>query len=266
MKDLLFLKLGGSLITDKNIAHSARLEVMERIAGEIARSLKVNPGLKLLLGHGSGSFGHIAARKFNTRDGVKTSREWQGFAEVWQEARALNTIMIETLARAGLPVITFSPCSQVITRSHLVENWDVSGINTALENGLLPIVYGDVVFDKLIGGTILSTEEQFEYLATKLKPARILLAGIEPGVWQDFPARNGLFQLITPTRIELVDKYLSVSESPDVTGGMRSKVYSMLNLVKSGHCDEVCIFSGREDESIFNAITGLCSGTTISLE
>lgn len=105
----------------------------------------------------------------------------------------MNTIVMETLARAGLPVITFSPCSQVITRSHLVENWDVSGINTALENGLLPLVYGDVVFDKLIGGTILSTEEQFEYLATKLKPARILLAGIEPGVWQDFPARNGLF-------------------------------------------------------------------------
>lgn len=266
MKDLIFLKLGGSLITDKNVAHLARLDVIERITGEIALALQAKPSLKLLVGHGSGSFGHIAAQKFNTIDGVKTPAEWRGFLEVWQEARALNTIMMKSLARAGLPVITFSPCSQVTTRNHRVIHWDITGINTALENGLLPLVYGDVVFDAQIGGTILSTEDQFEYLAEELKPERILLAGIEPGIWQDFPHRNEIFQRITPSQLPAVDKHLAASESPDVTGGMRSKVYSMLSLIESGHSDEVCIFSGQEDGSIFDAINGDCTGTTICLD
>jgi len=266
MKDLIFLKLGGSLITDKNIAHYARLEVIKRIAGEIAHTLQVKPGMKLLVGHGSGSYGHIAAQKFNTIDGVKTPSEWRGFAEVGREARALNTIVMESLAQAGLPVITFSPCSQVTTRNHQVIQWEMTGINTALKNGLLPLVYGDVVFDLQIGGTILSTEDLFEYLAAELKPERILLAGIEPGIWQDFPDRSEIFKRITPHHLPSIDKHLAASISPDVTGGMRSKVYSMLNLIESGYCHEVCIFSGQEDNSIFDAINGDCTGTTICLD
>jgi isopentenyl phosphate kinase len=55
---LVFLKLGGSLITDKNQAHTARLDVLERMAFEIAAARAQDQDLKIVLGHGSGSFGH----------------------------------------------------------------------------------------------------------------------------------------------------------------------------------------------------------------
>lgn len=266
MNELVFLKLGGSLITDKDTPHSARYDGIARIAQEIASGLRANPGMKLLIGHGSGSFGHFAARRFGTRDGVSTPDQWRGFAAVWREAKALNTFVLETLADAGLPVVGFSPCSQVLTASHKIVAWDTTQIQLALENGLLPLVYGDVVFDTEIGGTILSTEEQFEYLAGKLLPTRILLAGIETGIWKGFPQRAEIFHHITPANVSEVSNHLAASESPDVTGGMRSKVNGMLDLVRTGLCKEVCIFSGLPEGSVLDALSGICTGTRISLD
>lgn len=266
MNDLVFLKLGGSLITDKDTPHSARYAVITRIAQEIAFGLRANPGIKLLVGHGSGSFGHFAARQYSTRDGVSTPDQWRGFAAVWREAKALNTFVLEALADAGLPVVGLSPCSQVLTASHEITVWDTTQIHIAVNNGLLPLVYGDVVFDTALGGTILSTEEQFGYLAGQLRPSRILLAGIETGIWRDFPRREHIFHHITPANFPEVEKHLAASESPDVTGGMQSKVAGMLNLVLDGACNEVCIFSGLAEGSISSALSGNCVGTKISLE
>lgn len=264
MKELVFLKLGGSLITDKNTPHHARLDVINRLASEIAAALHDNPGLKLLVGHGSGSFGHVPAKKYHTRDGVSTPEEWRGFAEVWQEAKALNSIVMEALVGSGFPAIAFSPCAQVLTRSHNIIEWNTTQILRSIENDLVPIIYGDVVFDSGIGGTILSTEEQFEYLAGVFKPTRILLAGIEPGVWKSFPERDDFYITVSPSNLEDIDNHLASSESIDVTGGMRSKVHSMMNLVLAGNCNEIFIFSGLEPGSVYNMLSGKCNGTRIT--
>ena len=102
------LKLGGSLITDKNRAHTARIGTIRRLAEEIY-SVREHGPFPLIIGHGSGSFGHIPAKKYGTRDGVHTDAEWAGFAEVHAEAVSLNRIVTDTLREAGLPVISFVP-------------------------------------------------------------------------------------------------------------------------------------------------------------
>ena len=97
---LTLLKLGGSLITDKNRPHTPRLEVLARLAEEIAAARRQRPGLRLLLGHGSGSFGHVPAQKYGTCQGVHSADEWQGFVEVWHQAAALNRLVMEALRAA----------------------------------------------------------------------------------------------------------------------------------------------------------------------
>lgn len=266
MKQLIFLKLGGSLITDKNLPRHARMDVLERLAGEIALVIKEQPDLKLLLGHGSGSFGHIPANHYKTRDGVSSSEQWRGFTEVWHEARALNSIVMETLRANGIPAVAFPPCAQVLADSHKVSHWETTQITRSIAQGIMPVVYGDVVFDREIGGTILSTEEQFEYLAADLKPARILLAGIENGVWKDFPLRNEMIDTITPRSLSAIDPWLASSISPDVTGGMRSKIHSMMNLILARHCQEVLVFSGTTTGNVYRGLKGEKLGTRISLE
>lgn len=72
---LTFVKLGGSLITDKRGEQAYRAEVMARTAAEIAQAYATER--PLLIGHGSGSFGHVAAQKYGTAQGVRTPEEWR---------------------------------------------------------------------------------------------------------------------------------------------------------------------------------------------
>lgn len=266
MRNIIFLKLGGSLITDKDRPHTVRSEVLERIAAEIAEALQLNPQLRLLIGHGSGSFGHIPAKKYNTRQGVNSPQEWLGFTEVWREAITLNSLVMKALHKAGIPAISFSPCAQALAVDGMIHDWDTVQIRSALIHGIVPVVYGDVAFDSLRGGTILSTEEQFEFLSAEFEPERILLAGIEPGVWSDFPQKTSIIPKITPDSLIDLGESLTKSASPDVTGGMKSKVQTMMGLVEKGSCREMFIFSGQEPGLITKAISGEWVGTRLCLE
>lgn len=263
-KQLVFLKLGGSLITDKARAHSANIRVIRQIACELMDLRTAFPELRILLGHGSGSFGHVPAAKYGTRDGVRSRENWQGFVEVWQEARALNVILMQELISAGLPAITFSPVSQVIASGKQIIQWDMALIAAALDNGLLPVIHGDVLFDRVLGGTILSTEEMFVYLASHLHPDQIWIAGIEDGIWADYPDRHHLIDRVTPGSLPEFNKFLTGSEHQDVTGGMRSKIHEMCSLVATGSCQKITIFSGMESGNLGKILSGEKIGTVIT--
>jgi isopentenyl phosphate kinase len=260
---LFFLKLGGSLITDKNRPQTPRPEALARLSGEIAAALDLYPGLQLILGHGSGSFGHVAAKRHGTRQGVHSPQGWLGFAEVWRDAAALNHIVLDALHTAGLPAISFPPSSSVTSQDGIVAGWDLYPIRSALRSGLLPVIFGDVVFDTVRGGTILSTEDLFDQLARQLRPDRLLLAGIEPGVWADYPACTNLVPEITPANIGQVTPALGESAATDVTGGMASKVREMLALVQAMPSLEVLIFSGETPGLVRAALGGDFVGTAI---
>lgn len=261
--NLQFLKLGGSLVTDKTRPHTPRLNVLKRLADEIAVARRRDEQMRLILGHGSGSFGHIPARKYGTRLGVHTSAEWDGFMEVWREAVALNRLVIDALAQSGLPAIPFPPSASVVSADGQVLLWELAPLQAALEAGLLPVVYGDVVFDTVRGGTILSTEDLFGYLARGLHPLRILLAGLEPGVWADYPACTRLLAEITPASFEGIAPALGGSQATDVTGGMASKVRQSLVLATRLPGLEVRIFSGESPGAVEKALLGQPVGTLV---
>ncbi|MFO7944229.1 MAG: isopentenyl phosphate kinase [Anaerolineales bacterium] len=261
--DTVFLKLGGSLITDKSQPRSPRKGVLARLAQEIAAARKEKPDLNIVLGHGSGSFGHTSGQKYHTRDGVHSLQEWEGFTDVWFDAADLNHIVMETLHDAHIPALSFPPSSSVYTQSREVIHWNTTPLEQALEKKLLPVVYGDVVFDKEIGGTILSTEEIFVYLTRKLKPQTILLAGQDPGVWADYPKCTEVIPEITPQTYPSLRSNFQEATTTDVTGGMASKVKEMVHLVQSAGELEVWIFSGRKKDQLFQALIGQHQGTHI---
>jgi len=264
LEKLTFLKLGGSLITDKDRPNTPRPDVLARLASEIAGARQAQPGLPLILGHGSGSFGHTAARKHNTRQGVRDRAGWDGFFEVWKEARALNQIVVAALTAAGLPVIAFPPSAAVMARDGQPVSWDLAPIQAALSAGLIPLVNGDTIFDEKLGGTILSTEDLFFYLAHQFKPGRILLAGREEGVWADYPTRSRLIKTINPQNFSSYAAQIVGSASVDVTGGMVEKVQRMLDLVTTLPSFEAVIFSGLQPGAVAKVLGGFKTGTTIS--
>jgi isopentenyl phosphate kinase len=260
---LVFLKLGGSLITDKEKPYTPRPAILADLAAQIAAALQHNPDLRIILGHGSGSFGHQAASQYGTRQGVTGPAAWRGFAEVWYQAATLNRIVVEALRAAGLAIVALAPIASVIAEDGRVRAWNLGALRAALDNGLLPVVYGDVIFDRRRGGTILSTEDLFAHLAPRLRPRRILLAGREAGVWADYPARTRLLTEITPQTFAAQAEGLGKAAGADVTGGMESKVRQMMDLVRRLPGLEVSIFSGETSENVRKALGGENPGTLL---
>ena len=243
MSDLTFLKLGGSLLTDKTEREALRADVLARLAAEIAAARRANPDLKLLLGHGSGSFGHTAAARHGTRSGVTGPEQWYGFADVSDAAARLNRAVIAALLAAGVPAVGLPPSASAVVADCTIRELAVAPIQAALAAGLLPVVFGDVAFDTVRGGTIISTEEIMDYLALEMRPARLLLAGETPGV---LDAAGQLVPLINRANYEALRPALGGSRGADVTGGMASKVVAMLDLAEKIPGLTIHIFSGLE--------------------
>lgn len=267
---LTLLKLGGSLITKKTEVSTVNTPLLQSACEQIAKAVKDFPDLKLIVGHGSGSFAHQAGAKYETIKGLAPGSDtvdrqyfWHGFFEVYKQAHLLNEVVVKVLKQAGVPAINFPPAALVVTSNRVIVKWDTENIEMALENGFVPIIFGDVIFDHSMGGTILSTEDLFEYLTDQLNPTRILLAGIEEGVWSDYPANQKLIEVINHQTYPQVHTVLGGSHATDVTGGMNSKVNQMLKLT-SRHPDlDVRIFSGVSSHNIYKAIAGIPLGTLI---
>ncbi|MFN3491781.1 MAG: isopentenyl phosphate kinase [Anaerolineales bacterium] len=262
--EIILLKLGGSLITDKDTAYTPRLDKLKELAAEIKTVLDLNPTWSLILGHGSGSFGHVPAKKHGTRNGVQTAEQWYGFAEVRYQAAELNRFVVQSLLEAGLPAVPFPPSASMISDNRKVIHHNVLTIQKALDVNLLPVVQGDVAFDESLGGTILSTEDVFTFLIEKFNCSRILLAGIEAGVWEDFPARTKLMKQIQVSTYEKMRAGIKGSVSTDVTGGMKAKVEEMLSIIKKNKNLTAQIFSAEEKGFLTRALQGENVGTLLT--
>lgn len=251
MTDVLFLKLGGSLITDKTGVEMVRAGVLAQLAQEIQQARAARPDLKLVLGHGSGSFGHVAAARHGTRLGVKSPEQWAGFTEVSAAALRLNRLVVEALLAAGVPAIPISPSASVTCADGRITHITPEPSRYALAAGLLPVTHGDVAFDTVRGGTIVSTEEVMMALAETLRPSWLLLAGETDGVYD---LAGQVIPHVTSATFPEIEAALGGSRGTDVTGGMASKVRSMLALTAQHPYLTVRIFSGLRPGNVYEVL------------
>ncbi|HZD10186.1 MAG TPA: isopentenyl phosphate kinase [Candidatus Binatia bacterium] len=259
----LFLKLGGSLITDKTAVETVRQGVLDRLAAEIAKARRMRPEMQLLIGHGSGSFGHSAAARYQTQVGVDGDEQWMGFCQVSAAAARLNRLVCEALLQAGVPAASMQPSASAVCDNGALVEMATKPVEAALKSGLVPLVYGDVAFDRVKGGTIISTEKVLSFLSTRLKPSWLLLAGDTPGVYDSSgrPVRQ-----ITPATVGEIEGALGASAGTDVTGGMAGKVRDMLALVQAEQSLAIRIFSGKDPGRLQAVLLdpGQAAGTLIT--
>lgn len=262
--ETIFLKLGGSLITEKTRQETPRLDVLRRVAEEIAVALRANTGLRLVLGHGSGSYGHFAAERYGIHLGCLA--DWRGYAETAAAAARLNRLVVDTCLAAGVPVVPVQPSASARTAGGELAELLTWPIGVLLDRGLVPVVYGDVALDEMRGCSIISTEQIFDYLARRLVPQRILLAGEVDGVYTADPQHEPAARpvpLLLPATWQAAEELLAGSRGVDVTGGMHSKVRQMLSLIESVPGLQVSIFSGLQPGRVEAALLGNAGGTLL---
>jgi isopentenyl phosphate kinase len=234
LSELVLLKLGGSVITDKTLPFTARTDVIERLAAEIKNALdERGDDLQLIIGHGAGSFGHEAAARYQTHKGAMGADSWLGFAEVAAVAAELNHLVMQILRQAGVPAIKFQPSASTRTRGEQLMYFETFPLKEVLNHGLVPVVYGDVSVDANQGMSIVSTEKLFDNLARELSPSRIILVGQVDGVYSQDPLQYPdaeLIEDIDNSNWDKVEAKLGGSHGVDVTGGMFTKVREMYHL------------------------------------
>lgn len=235
---LTFVKLGGSVITDKTGQEAPDLPTIRRLAAELRAALdQAGPADRLIVGHGSGSFGHTYARRYGVHTGISAGGDWMGFALTAAAALRLNRIVVDELIAAGVPALALQPSATLLSAAGRLVAWDTAAVARALERGLVPIVHGDVAFDREQGSAIVSTEQLLEALidTPSLRPGRVVLVG-EAGVYTADPrAHPGAERIprIDAGNIDAVLRGAGASHGVDVTGGMRGKVELMWRLVQA---------------------------------
>ena len=248
MKNLVFVKLGGSLITDKSKPYTTRDDVIKRLCKEIHESRK-GKDFTLLIGHGGGSFPHISASKYETHKGVINEKSWEGFVRVQNDAATLNRIIVSSLIEAGENAISIQPSASCIARNDSIIEWYTKPIETSLSKGLIPVPYGDVCLDEKKGCCIISTEEIFRFLSERLKPERIIMMGKTDGV---LDSKGETIKEITKKNFKDIKQSLDSSDGvADVTGGMVLKVEKALEVGI-----EVEIINGLKPELLKRSLLG----------
>jgi isopentenyl phosphate kinase len=233
--DLILLKLGGSLITDKARPETPRREVIGRLAGEIARAAQ-DSSFRLIVGHGSGSFGHVAARESGIAGGLRSADQLPGVSRTQERAAALHRIVIEALLEAGALPYSIAPSSCLIADGGRPAGFSAEPLLLALDRGLLPVLYGDVVMDRAWGVSICSTERLFETLARTLLDhgktiRRALWLGETDGLHD---AGGRTVPRITAEGFGEAQKAIGAPSGTDVTGGMLHRVEAALVLARLG--------------------------------
>ncbi|GBC69982.1 Acetylglutamate kinase [archaeon HR01] len=248
MSDLVVLKLGGSVITDKSTPLSFRGEVMARIGREIARCWPT----PLVVVHGGGSYGHPIAKEYSLDTGFREQRQLEGFVKTIQSMRMLNKLVTESLIEVGIGALGMPASLLFITNRDQIETAHLDIIFSSLDLGVIPVTCGDAVFDRSKRFTILSGDSIAVYLAKTLKARRLVFAVDVDGVYHidRQTGRRTLLESLTYRRHET----LLYRDVEDVTGGMFEKVETAFEASRAGV--EVVLVNGLVEGRVEEAVKG----------
>jgi len=251
-RSLVVVKLGGSLLTRKREVEKLRPKVLHRLAEELAEVRSAD----LVVLHGAGSFGHPGAARFGLaaapvgpRPGAERLR---GAAIVGAEVRRLHLAVLRELVAAGAAPWSIPLSGVARNRGGLLAELDAAPFLRALERGMMPVSFGDVVPDETWGVSILSADTAATELARRLKPTRVVFATDVPGVLEGPP--GGRRAVVPEVTEGLLTQLRPRPGATDVTGGIRAKLDAMLAIARTGA--DAALISGLTDGAVSRAVRG----------
>lgn len=258
--EVTLVKFGGSIITDKSKPMTPRAEAIASLAKQVAELLSQEPKRHLILGTGAGSYGHYQVIRHGLRDGMRTRKQRMGFAAAQSAVAALNRLVVEELIRCDVPAVSVAPSA--ISVAGYGKKFFSASLIEMVRQGLVPVVYGDIIVHPERGCVVYSTETVFDEIITSMESegARVRAVvhlGTAPGVYD---ATGKVIPLITRSNWETVQRHLHHTEGYDVTGGMRHKVEQGLRYAEKKIV--VAIVGGEGKSALFDALSGK-SGTRI---
>jgi len=254
MKPLYILKIGGSVATYKNrTGVSVRKSLLEKVARAIKLAQK-KESFDLILIHGAGSVGHKMAHKYGFKEGTKDDKtKWYGALQTRVMDQKLNSAIAEIFVSASVRVVSANTASLVIQKNKVIVDFNLDVIKEAIAQNCIPLLYGDMVFDKTLGMSICSGDALAPYLAKQLHAQKILFATDVDGIFNKDPYLFKDAQLIEKIDLnEINDKEKNIavgdSHNVDVTGGLAGKLKN-ITLKHAQALQSIEIFNGMNEKN-----------------
>lgn len=227
------IKVGGAAITKKNQECTLDEEVLTNIIQMIAQLHQ--DGLRFIVIHGAGSFGHIQAK----RNPVQTGGI--GVALVRSAVTKLSHTITEKLAQNSVNAVMVSPFpswqTKTIQSQQQVTLHNSHMIQDLVDRGLVPIIHGDVVVDTESKFSILSGDVIATVLAEALKPNYVVFLSDIQGIFTAPPEQEGsklLNEILVNQDGSFLMPHTSVKSDFDVTGGIDTKLSEAGRIAQSG--------------------------------
>jgi len=253
--EIIILKLGGGLLTDKNEPLSIRKEILLRSIKEIIESNK-----KLILVHGGGSFGHPIAKKYGISKGIDRSKKDQsyGLTKTHEAMVKFNSIIIDAFLEKKYPAISIQPSSIFIKYLNKISIKNIDIFDTLLDLGILPVLYGDILLDKEGNFSIISGDNIIFELCQSLRNSRVtkvIFAIEKDGIYiEDIENDKKIIKLASEISLEELDKIklADLGHKIDVTGSIRGKLHAIKEICSLNI--PVQVINGMTDGNILKAL------------
>ena len=234
---MILIKLGGSIITNKEKPLSARRKTIDNLA----KSLK-KIDESMIIVHGGGSYGHYWSVKYDMHTKEK-KYNLRGVAIIKNSMIELNKIVLDSMLKNKLNPYCLPPTDFMLGNKPISKK--VKEIEKIAKSGLIPVTYGDALWYGQKKTYILSGDKIMTYLAKILKPRLCIFVLNEDGLYSDLKSKKLIY--------ELRGKRPSISENKmDVIGGMTRKVEEASKVSKMGM--SVFFVNGNKPDRIVKAV------------
>lgn len=234
---MILIKLGGSIITNKEKPLSPRIKTIDNIA----KQLKKIPEPFVIV-HGGGSFGHYWSVKYDMH--TKPARyDSHGVSIVKNSMIELNKIILDSLTKNKLNPYCLPPTDFMSGNKPIPSK--VREIKKIAESNLIPVTFGDALWYGQKKSYILSGDKIMSILAKALRPRLSIFVLNVDGLYSDLSTKRLIY--------DMKDDQVSIQDIPmDVTGGMTRKVEEATRISKMNL--KVFFANGNKPERIINAI------------
>jgi isopentenyl phosphate kinase len=250
-KSLVVVKIGGSVVTNKDEPLSPNKRNIRLICNDLSKALSKDMVKDLFLIHGGGSFGHYYAKKFSIGTKAQNGTSPEGLARTSAAMLQLHSIVLEELCNAGVYCTTMLPVELLNDSLEYpaISDDGVRRINSSFDNHLIPISFG---FVNLRGSEsyIVSGDKIALAVARSFSVTRTIFAMDVDGVYPSADLKGPVINELSVTDSKFEDSLRSF----DVTGGIRAKISTGFELSKYG--TDVLFLNGREPGRLSRAIQG----------
>ena len=236
---MILIKLGGSIITNKEKPLSARRKTIGNILNQIKRIRE-----PMILVHGGGSYGHYWSVKYDMH--TKPAKyDMRGVSIVKNSMIDLNKIILNSAVKNRINAYCLPP-TDFMNGNKPIKN-KILTINEIAKSGLTPVTYGDALWFGKKKSYILSGDVIMSMIGKILKPRLSIFVLDVDGVYSNTKSKK----LIRDFKKE---KPIISKNKIDVTGGMTRKITEATNMSKSGL--KVFFVNGNKPKRILDAVSG----------